>query len=850
MNSLIYKDYFYTASKASLEYYIVADGKVIFRGKSWRNPDTGLVKINVGDIVRDYMRFDLPDFRPLDGVVTRQEDAYKVFELYNANGVKIDEYKVLFDWYGEWNGEQKVLSNPIDGVLDPRMKILWTVFGPDAFDVIMESGPISINTYFRLLTTIINMGIEGGSYRVRWLTDYYPSSEWTVEIPGLTDYSYSDASFSGITINIPSNQSLHSREYEIYYHIQDKTFGVTTIKQKGGEFHVEGDIEIGPESGDTAQITWTTDYTGATITCIADDWLEVTDITVTGATIHAKTENESLGPRTGRVSIYVDGELVWTVTVTQAGRYFKMISTVLNFSDMGGTQQLLWDTDILTAALSVQIDNTAFTATDISKTGCTVTAAKNEEGDAAFAYANVYSGTTLLGKVILTQEGADFEARPLTIKMLSGGSITYRTDENYYDDKYIPYYRINGGELLHTWNTYQPIRYDYKYCWIDNLNAGDSIEFFLTLTDIARGGRFAINITKEGLTVASMPQFEVKGNIMSMAYGENFYGKKTLNKYQRFNAFFASSKIVHAHNLVLPATELPYNVYGNMFMNCSLLLTPPKELPAFIPIEPTMDGDIEWYQYAGMFKNCTSLAYAPRILTNKIDAGMCEEMFYGCKSLEYIPEIHFSSFHATHGGSGLVRMFMGCSSLKTAPITLDMEEIPTRTCQEMFRDCTSLVEGIELPATSFGPSACQGMFRGCVSMVKGPSVLSNNPDIGFPDDVYRDMFRGCTSLSVAPKVYGYMGRASGMFYNCVSLKKVFIYTYNGNGSEMFYGCSELEEITFLSTYISTVDTKAGFTNWVKGVKSNGTFIKNPNANNWLIGDNGIPNGWNVVDYIE
>ena len=89
-----------------------------------------------------------------------------------------------------------------------------------------------------------------------------------------------------------------------------------------------------------------------------------------------------------------------------------------------------------------------------------------------------------------------------------------------------------------------------------------------------------------------------------------------------------------------------------------------------------------------------------------------------------------------------------------------------------------------------------------------------------------------------------------MFKNCVSLKKVFIYTYNGNGSEMFYGCSELEEITFLSTYISTVDTKAGFTDWVKGVKSNGTFIKNPNANNWLIGDNGIPNGWNVVDYIE
>ena len=847
MNSLIYKDYFYTASKASLEYYIVADGKVIFRGKSWRNPDTGLVKINVGDIVRDYMGFNLPDFRPLDDVVTRQEDAYKVFELYDANGVKMDEYKVLFDWYGEWNGEQKVLSNPIDGVLDPRMKILWTVFGPEAFDVIMESGPISINTYFRLLTTIINMGIEGGSYRVRWLTDYYPSSEWTVEIPGLTDYSYSDASFSGITINIPSNQSLHSREYEIYYHIQDKTFGVTTIKQKGGEFHVEGDIEIGPESGDTAQITWTTDYTGATITCIADDWLEVTDITVTGATIHAKTENESLGPRTGRVSIYVDGELVWTVTVTQAGKYFRMISTVLNFSDIGGTQQLLWDTDILTAALSVQIDNTAFTATDISKTGCTVTATMNEEGDAAFAYANVYSGTTLLGKVILTQEGADFEARPLTIKMLSGGSITYITARSFYNDNYIPYYRINGGELLHTWNIYQPQKYSARQCWIDNLNAGDSIEFFVTTRVEERGrpGRFGLDIVKEGLTVASMPQFEAKGNVMSMHYGENFYGKKTFNALNSFDSLFWKSKIVHAHNLVLPATELPYAAYAHMFEDCSLLLTPPKELPAFTPVDLLNDGG-DNYQYSEMFMNCTSLAYAPRILTNTATGGMCENMFYGCKSLEYIPEMHFTG---KTGGKSFYRMFRGCSSLKTAPITLDLESIGTFDCLEMFRDCISLVEGIELPATEFAPSACQGMFQGCVSMVKGPSVLSNNPT-GSPRDVYREMFRGCTSLSVAPKIYGFMGWADGMFENCVSLKKVFIYSDWGCGSEMFNGCSSLEEITFLSTHISTVDTKAEFTDWVKGVKSNGTFIKNPNANNWLIGDNGIPNGWNVVDYIE
>ena len=136
MNSPIYKDFYYTASTATLEYAVVTDGVTIFRGKAWRNPDTNVIKINISDIIRDWMSFsELPDFRAMDGVVTKQEEAYKVFTLYNASsGSQLAEYKVLFDWTGEWNGEWKVLSNPINGVLDPRMKALWTVYSPTDSD--------------------------------------------------------------------------------------------------------------------------------------------------------------------------------------------------------------------------------------------------------------------------------------------------------------------------------------------------------------------------------------------------------------------------------------------------------------------------------------------------------------------------------------------------------------------------------------------------------------------------------------------------------------------------------------------------------------------------------------------
>ena len=299
MNSLIYKDYFYTASTASLEYYIVADGRIIFRGKSWRNPDTGLVKINVGDIVRDYMKFDLPDFRPLDDVVTRQEDAYKVFELYGADGVKIDEYKVLFDWHGEWNGEQKVLSNPIDGILDPRMKILWTIFGPAAFDVIMESGPLTIDSFFRLLTTNIVLGQEGGEYNIRWLTDYMPSSEWTVTIDGLTGFDYHDANLSGITIDFPRNDTVSAFTYDIYYHIHGLTFGPTHMTHNGGTLDIDRNpIDGGSNSGDTEHTDWESSFPVSSITYSADTWIEVTNITSEGCDITFKESNMSLEPRT------------------------------------------------------------------------------------------------------------------------------------------------------------------------------------------------------------------------------------------------------------------------------------------------------------------------------------------------------------------------------------------------------------------------------------------------------------------------------------------------------------------------------------------------------------------------
>ena len=36
-------------------------------------------------------------------------------------------------------------------------------------------------------------------------------------------------------------------------------------------------------------------------------------------------------------------------------------------------------------------------------------------------------------------------------------------------------------------------------------------------------------------------------------------------------------------------------------------------------------------------------------------------------------------------------------------------------------------------------------------------------------------------------------------------------------------------------------------NWVDGVASTGTFVKNPNMSGWTTGEGGIPTGWTVQD---
>lgn len=118
------------------------------------------------------------------------------------------------------------------------------------------------------------------------------------------------------------------------------------------------------------------------------------------------------------------------------------------------------------------------------------------------------------------------------------------------------------------------------------------------------------------------------------------------------------------------------------------------------------------------------------------------------------------------------------------------------------------------------------MFKNC----KGVREVSANflPSTILSTSCYESMFYGCTSLTIAPELPA-------------TTLKVACY------HEMFYGCSNLSYIKalFLTIpYFPDSDLQPTF-DWLEGVASTGTFVKNKDATWDVVGIDGVPSGWTI-----
>ena len=276
----------------------------------------------------------------------------------------------------------------------------------------------------------------------------------------------------------------------------------------------------------------------------------------------------------------------------------------------------------------------------------------------------------------------------------------------------------------------------------------------------------------------------LRGNILSMRYGDTAAEFTKLDRTHQFNSLFRDcTTIENIDEGFLPATELRDSCYRNLFRGCSNLKTAPK-LPA---------GRLTTYCYAYMFQDCVSLEVAPDIIEDIMYASYCaRNMFYNCTNLK-----------------------------KPSKFKTQTTKLSNNCFQYMYANCVNLEEVAELIIDEPLGSDCYGMYMGCTSLKDASKIIINKPQISS----YRRMFYGCTSLEFSPTI------------NCLGLSQDIF-------KETFYDCQSLQYIKALFT---STPGSSYTSNWVYGVPNNGIFVKNKAATWNVRGVNGIPNGWTIEE---
>lgn len=330
----IREDFFYEIIASSVTYTIYDGDFVIYSGRAYCNPDTGRIRINVAQRVRDYLENEMPDFRDYDGVIVYHPEAIKTFRLVDDAGSVLETYCVLMEWDREFDGGDMIMSNQVTQKIDPRMKIFWGMWADGDRDILFE--------ICRELEIIFDVEIpiwihsSGGTVNV----GYTANTEYEFSYDGGGWFTAVDNG-GYITITADANEG-DDRQGSICFTYTGLGFEVKTkcypVVQDNAipYFIIEPSWTMyGWE--DMKTVTATTNVTGYTITTAAE-WVEgtVKHYTGTTASIDILTEiGDMFSGRTAVFNVYYEGEFLATFTLTQTA--LDTGSAIIGISDTATT---------------------------------------------------------------------------------------------------------------------------------------------------------------------------------------------------------------------------------------------------------------------------------------------------------------------------------------------------------------------------------------------------------------------------------------------------------------------------------------------------------------------------------
>lgn len=261
----IYKDTIWTYDTPFIQYRIESpQGNVILEGRADTRPDGTPPTIYVNRLCEPFLAQEL---NPAESGLTLQP-AYREFYLYNdLNDALLETYGFLRMYSGDWAGEDKALSDPIKENVSKDMNLPFTVFKSDAGQIHIEAAPAIRNNFFNLITTALTVNYGGGTYRVEWLTDYYPVTEIYFGNSGGTIQNY-ERDLSGATVNFEISPSVTGRTYsvDIYYREPSNRLGTLQVTQTEAYFEPQSEVLYVSNTGGTYSVSYETSLPQSAIT--------------------------------------------------------------------------------------------------------------------------------------------------------------------------------------------------------------------------------------------------------------------------------------------------------------------------------------------------------------------------------------------------------------------------------------------------------------------------------------------------------------------------------------------------------------------------------------------------------
>lgn len=190
--SPIWRDTIFTKNilNDTFEYHLDVDGQTVYAGKAYKYPDNDYIEFFLNNVVEDYLGNSL-EFK--DGLQV-MNNYVKEITLLSDDGTD-ETFNFFNDWSYKDRGINSFLSDPINGILDPRQYFISSMFLDGT-----QSPTLDVN------------GSSGTTFVLKGLNGY------TV-VRKLSNYNY--ACGSKITFGISGNKLSYSltgcKDYVLYY---------------------------------------------------------------------------------------------------------------------------------------------------------------------------------------------------------------------------------------------------------------------------------------------------------------------------------------------------------------------------------------------------------------------------------------------------------------------------------------------------------------------------------------------------------------------------------------------------------------------------------------------------------